>query len=45
VNRWYAIFASQHTLPAMAACENGTTRRVFDEQLSKPATPGGAPSA
>ncbi len=38
MNRWYAIFAPQHNmLPAEAACGNGTTRRVSEDQISKPA--------
>jgi hypothetical protein len=37
VNRWYATPQPQHTLPAVATCDSGTTRRVFNEQTSKPA--------
>lgn len=41
MNRWHAN-SPQHTLPAMAAYAFGSTRRVIDEQISKPA-PGEAP--
>jgi len=37
MNRRHAITEPQQSLPAVAACAFGTTRRVSDEQLSKPA--------
>jgi hypothetical protein len=44
VNRWHATYEPQRTLPAMAACAFGTTRRVTEDQISKPA-PGEAPTS
>lgn len=37
MNRWYAETNPQHMLPGSAARAFGTTRRVSDEQTSKPA--------
>jgi hypothetical protein len=40
-----AVTEPQHLLSAVAACAYGTTRRVSDEQLSKPAHREAPPSA
>ena len=45
MNRWHAITEPQQSLPAVAACESETTRRVSDEQLSKPTHREAPPSA
>ncbi len=45
MNRRHAVTEPQQTLPAMAACAIQTTRRVCDEQLSKPAHREAPPSA
>jgi hypothetical protein len=40
MNRRHAVSERQQSLPALAACVFGTTRRVCHEQLSKPESPG-----
>ena len=40
MNRWHAENNPQHTLPGSVACAFGTTRRVSEDQTSKPAPPG-----
>lgn len=44
MNRWHAANDPQHTLPGSAACAFGT-RRVYSENISKPATGEAPPSA
>jgi hypothetical protein len=45
VKRRHAITEPQHLLSAVAGCASGTTRRVSDEQLSKPEPREAPPSA
>ena len=45
MNRWHAITEPRQSLSAVAACAFGTTRRVSDEQNSKPAHREAPPSA
>jgi hypothetical protein len=45
MNRRHAITGPQQSLPAMAACAFGTTRRVSDKQLSKSLPREAPPSA
>jgi hypothetical protein len=45
MNRWHAVTEPQHSLPAAACCAFGTTRRLVDQQLSKPTYREAPPSA
>jgi hypothetical protein len=45
MNRWHATTEPQQSLPVVAVYAFGTTRRVFDEQNSKPAHREAPPSA